>query len=218
MAGSRRVGRSTDCRRHGNADVDGNRVAYFGDWTGTVRAVDARTGEKIWSTSDRRRLRRRRPGDHGARCTCRVATLYRLEQATGELEWKDVTTNIPARRSTRRPLSSTTSSSRASPVHEGRDPDPNPSFRGSIGADDAGDRQPSVEFYHDAERRQRAAPGSAIWSTPAIDPKRGCSMSEPATTTSGPTGRWRTRSLRSSTGPASSPGRVSSPTRRVQRR
>jgi polyvinyl alcohol dehydrogenase (cytochrome) len=159
----------------GTPTVDGGR-AYFGDWTGTVRAVDAKTGRDVWST---------KIGSGGfgfivgapavagdAVYVAQGGTLYRLDRKTGSVQWKTVVNEHEFAQINASPvvvdglvLQGTASAEVAIPRSQY-------TFRGTIGAYDAKTGKEKWRYYTTPNDTSSGA-GVGIWSTPAVDRQRG---------------------------------------------
>jgi len=71
-------------------------VAYFDDWTGAVRAVDAATGKSRWTTKLGAGMFVAAPVVTGDAVYVALSnTLYRLDRATGNTMWKVTTDSSP---------------------------------------------------------------------------------------------------------------------------
>ena len=158
----------------GTPTVAGGR-AYFGDWTGTVWAVDAKTGKDIWSTkigSGGFGFVVGAPAVDGDAVYISVAgTLYRLDRKTGAVQWTAVANEHELAQINASPvvvdglvLQGVASAEVAIPRAEY-------TFRGSIGAYDAKTGKEMWRFYTTPNDPTSGA-GVGIWSTPAVDRKR----------------------------------------------
>jgi polyvinyl alcohol dehydrogenase (cytochrome) len=146
-------------------------VAYFGDWTGTVWAVDAATGAEIWTAETGAFVVGSPAVDRHAVYVSSGRTLFRLERATGAISWQ-VETN-----------ESSFAQINASPVlvdglviqgvasYEVVIPKSEYTFRGSIGAYDA-DTGREVWRFYTTPNDATAGAGVGVWSTPAVDRER----------------------------------------------
>jgi polyvinyl alcohol dehydrogenase (cytochrome) len=140
-------------------------VAYFGDWQGTVWALDAKTGKEIWNVKIAGG-----PGgfivgapavDGDAVFVSNGATLYRLDKKTGAERWRVVTNDHPL------------SQINASPVVvDGVVLQGVASVEVAIGAYDAKTGKEKWRFYT-TPGDPTSGPGVGIWSTPAVDRERG---------------------------------------------
>jgi polyvinyl alcohol dehydrogenase (cytochrome) len=165
--------------------------AYFGDWTGTVWAVDAKTGEDIWSTkigSGGFGFVVGAPAVDGDAVYISVAeTLYRLNRKTGAVEWQAVANEHELAQINASPvvvdglvLQGVASAEVAIPRSEY-------TFRGTIGAYDAKTGKEKWRFYTTPNDPTSGA-GVGIWSTPAVDRKRGTLYVGTGNTYDAPTG------------------------------
>ncbi len=147
--------------------------AYFGDWQGTVWALDAKTGEEIWNTEIGGGFVVGAPTVQGdAVYVSSGGTLYRLDRATGEIRWQVVVNEHELAQINASPvvvdglvLQGTASAEVAIPRSEY-------TFRGTIGAYDAKTGKERWRFYTTPNDPTSGA-GVGIWSTPAVDRKRG---------------------------------------------
>jgi polyvinyl alcohol dehydrogenase (cytochrome) len=148
-------------------------VAYFGDWQGTVWAVDAKTGKDIWNVKIGGGFIVGAPAVNGdAVYVSNGATLYRLDKKTGAERWKVVTNDHPLAQINASPvvvgglvLQGVASVEVALPRSEY-------TFRGTIGAYDAKTGKERWRFYT-TPGDPTSGPGVGIWSTPAVDRERG---------------------------------------------
>ena len=167
------------------AVVDG--TAYFGDWNGVVWAVKAATGEEVWHTPV--------PGGFivGAPAVAGKAvyignghTLYRLDRATGAVVWSASTNESPIAQINASPVVVDQLVVQATAGIQDAVPDPTNSFRGSIGAYDTETGREVWRFYA-TPADATAGAGVGIWSTPAVDRKRGVLYVGSGNTSSEPT-------------------------------
>lgn len=147
-------------------------VAYFGDWTGRVWALEAATGDEVWSSQVGGFVVGAPAIVGDAIYVSSGKTLFRLDRATGQMEW-DVETN-------EHPLAQIA----ASPVVVGDlviqgvasaevvMPRDEYTFRGSISAYDTETGEEAWRLYT-TPNDETAGAGVGIWSTPAVDPERG---------------------------------------------
>jgi polyvinyl alcohol dehydrogenase (cytochrome) len=151
-------------------------VAYFGDWQGTVWAVEAKTGKDIWSTkigSGGFGFIVGAPAiDGDAVYVSTGGKLFRLDRDTGEVRWQVVTNEHELAQINASPvvvdglvLQGVASAEVAIPRSEY-------TFRGTIGAYDAKTGSEKWRFYTTPNDTSSGA-GVGIWSTPAVDRKRG---------------------------------------------
>ncbi|HEX5095994.1 MAG TPA: PQQ-binding-like beta-propeller repeat protein, partial [Acidimicrobiia bacterium] len=147
-------------------------VAYFGDWTGKVHAVDTGSGTDRWAAQVGGFVVGSPAVDGDAIFVASGKTLFRLDRATGTIGWQvDVNEHDLAQIS-------------ASPVVVGdvvlqgvasaevvmaKD---EYTFRGSIGAYDVATGAEKWRFYTTAGDATDG-PGAGVWSTPAVDVDRG---------------------------------------------
>jgi polyvinyl alcohol dehydrogenase (cytochrome) len=156
----------------GTPTVAGSR-AYFGDWTGTVWAVDARTGRKLWSTAIGGGFIVGAPAVQGnAVYVSNAGTLYRLDRNTGEVVWKVVVNDHPLAQINASPVIVDNLVIQGVASAEVAIPRPQYTFRGSIGAYDSRTGREVWRLYTTANDATSGA-GVGVWSTPAIDTRRG---------------------------------------------
>jgi polyvinyl alcohol dehydrogenase (cytochrome) len=150
--------------------------AYFGDWQGNVWAVDAKTGRDVWSTkigSGGFGFIVGAPAvDGGGVFVSTGGTLFGLDRDTGEIRWQAVANEHPLAQINASPvvvdglvLQGVASAEVAIPRSEY-------TFRGSIGAYDSRTGKEVWRFYTTPNDTSSGA-GVGIWSTPAVDRKRG---------------------------------------------
>jgi polyvinyl alcohol dehydrogenase (cytochrome) len=148
-------------------------VAYFGDWTGHERAVDVETGKEKWSTEIGGPMIVGAPTiDGDSVYASSGATLYRLNRATGKIEWKTVTNGSEFAQINASPVvvdGLVLQGVASFEVVIARD---KYTFRGSIGAYDAQTGKEKWRFYATKADAKDGA-GVGIWSTPAVDKARG---------------------------------------------
>ncbi|HEY7137690.1 MAG TPA: PQQ-binding-like beta-propeller repeat protein [Acidimicrobiia bacterium] len=155
----------------GTPVVAGN-VAYFDDWTGKLRAVDARTGRPIWTSNVGGNIAAAPAVSRDTVFAASGATLFAFDRATGALRWKTVTDPDPFAQIS------------ASPVVVGHlvfqgvanigavVPSTHYTARGSIAAYDVSTGQVVWRFFS-TPNDATSGPGVGIWSTPAVDRDRG---------------------------------------------
>lgn len=150
--------------------VDG--VAYFGDWTGSVHAVDAATGDEAWATSVDGWVVGAPAVDGDAVYASAGRTLYRLDVASGEVVWQVETNDHDLAQISASPvvidglvIQGTASAEVVVPKDEY-------TFRGTIGAYDA-ETGDEVWRLVTTPADATAGAGVGVWSTPAVDRARG---------------------------------------------
>ena len=159
----------------GTPTVAGGR-AYFGDWTGTVWAVDAKTGQDIWNTKIG-------TGGFGfivgapaidgqGVYVAQGGTLYRLDRKTGAVQWKTVVNEHEFAQINASPVVVDGLVLQGTASAEVAIPRPEYTFRGTIGAYDAKTGKEKWRFYTTPNDTSSGA-GVGIWSTPAVDRQRG---------------------------------------------
>ena len=155
----------------GTPTVSG-RVAYFGDWKGTIWAVEARTGQEVWHTQIGGIVVGAPAIDGNAVYASSGATLYRLDRATGAVQWKVVTNEHPFSQINASPVVVDGLVLQGVASFELTIPKSEYTFRGSIGAYDA-DTGKEVWRLYTTPNDATSGAGVGIWSTPAVDRKRG---------------------------------------------
>ena len=146
-------------------------VAYFGDWTGTVRAVDAEAGNAIWETKIGGLIVGAPAIHRDAVYISSGATLYRLDRATGTLVWKTVTNDHPLAQINASPVVIDGLVIQGVASAEVTIPKDDYTFQGSIAAYSvkSGEEKWSLVTTPNDET---AGAGVGIWSTPSVDRKR----------------------------------------------
>jgi polyvinyl alcohol dehydrogenase (cytochrome) len=156
----------------GTPTVVGSR-AYFGDWTGTVRAVETRTGRELWSNAIGGGFIVGAPAVHGnAVYVSNAGTLYRLDRNTGAVRWKAVVNDHPFAQINASPVVVGNLVIQGVASAEVAIPRPEYTFRGSIGAYDTRTGREVWRLYTTSNDATSGA-GIGVWSTPAIDTRRG---------------------------------------------
>jgi polyvinyl alcohol dehydrogenase (cytochrome) len=147
-------------------------IAHFCDWKGQVWAVRADTGEKVWTTMIGGMIVGAPAIDGDAVYASVGSMLYRINRATGEIEWEAATHDHPQAQISASPvvvdgivLQGTASFENMIRAEEYR-------FRGSIGGFDT-ETGEQVWNFHATPDDDTAGAGAGIWSTPAVDTERG---------------------------------------------
>lgn len=167
------------------AVVDG--VVYYGDWTGNMNAVKAATGESIWSTPMEGGWVIGGPAVHDDGVYIGVGkTLFRLDKKTGAIVWKATTNDSSLSQINGSPVLVDGMVLQATAGVQDAVPDPTNSFRGTIGAYDAGTGMELWRFYA-TPADATAGSGVGIWSTPAVDMSRSLLYIGTGNTSSEPT-------------------------------
>jgi polyvinyl alcohol dehydrogenase (cytochrome) len=170
----------------GTPTVSG-RIVYFGDWTGTLWAVKAETGQEIWTTKIGGTVIGAPAIQGDAVYASSGGTLYRLDRATGAVRWKVVTNENPFAQINASPVVVDGLVLQGVAQFEevvGKAPF---TFRGTIGAYDAETGREAWRFYTTPNDRTSGA-GIGIWSTPAVDTRFGLLYVGTGQNTSAPTG------------------------------
>jgi polyvinyl alcohol dehydrogenase (cytochrome) len=150
--------------------VDG--VAYFGDWTSMVRAVEAKTGDEIWTTELAGLVLGSPAVDGNALYVAGGRTLYRLDRATGEIGWEATTNEHSFAMISASPVVADGLVFQGVASGEVAVPMDDYTFRGSIGAYDAATGAEEWRLVTTPGDDTGGA-GVGIWSTPAVDVERG---------------------------------------------
>jgi polyvinyl alcohol dehydrogenase (cytochrome) len=147
-------------------------IAYFGDWLGMARAVDAKTGVEIWHTQIGGIVVGAPAIDGDSVYVSSGTTLRRLDRATGVIAWSVVTNPHPFGQINASPVVVDGLILQGVASFELTIAMADYSFRGSIGAYDAETGAEVWRFYTTPNDPTSGA-GVGIWSTPAVDRKRG---------------------------------------------
>jgi polyvinyl alcohol dehydrogenase (cytochrome) len=153
--------------------VVANGVAYFGDWTGTLWAVNARTGQTVWSTKVGGGDFVGSPALGGRSVYVAIGkTLYALRRSTGKVLWQTVTNSNPYSQINASPVVVGNLVFQGTAQFEevvGHAPF---TFRGSIGAYNATTGRQVWNFFTTPNDATSGA-GEGVWSTPAVDTRLG---------------------------------------------
>jgi polyvinyl alcohol dehydrogenase (cytochrome) len=147
-------------------------VAYFGDWKGAIWAVDAETGEAIWTSPIGGFVVGSPAVDGDAVYASSGASLYRLDRATGEQEWTARTDEHPQAQISASPVVVGGLVLQGTASFENTVAKDEYTFRGSISAYDT-ETGDEVWRFDTTPGDETAGPGAGIWSTPAVDTERG---------------------------------------------
>jgi len=148
-------------------------VAYFGDWQGTVWAVDAATGKTRWKTPVAGgSIVGALALDGDAVFVADGHTLYRLDRATGAIQWRADTDDHPQAQISASPVVVDGLVLQGTASYENVLTKKDYTFRGSIAAYDEATGKRRWKFYTTGNNARSGA-GIGVWSTPAVDVKRG---------------------------------------------
>jgi polyvinyl alcohol dehydrogenase (cytochrome) len=147
-------------------------VAYFDDWTGAVRAVHAATGKPIWTSKIGGMFVGAPAVDAHSVYASVGHTLYRLDRAGGAIMWKVDTDTNPFAQISASPVVVDGLVLQGTASFENIVNEKHYTFRGSIGAYDAVTGKQRWKFFTTPNSAGSGA-GIGIWSTPAVDVKRG---------------------------------------------
>jgi polyvinyl alcohol dehydrogenase (cytochrome) len=152
------------------AVVDG--IAYFADWRGQVWAVNAATGEKIWTSMVGGMIVGAPAIDGDGVFVSAGKLLHRLDRRTGEQRWTATTNEHPQAQINASPVVVDGIVLQGTASFENMVRKEEYGFRGSIGGFDAVTGQQRWNFFATPADATGGA-GAGIWSTPAVDTKRG---------------------------------------------
>jgi polyvinyl alcohol dehydrogenase (cytochrome) len=147
-------------------------VIYFGDWTGNVNAVKADTGESIWSTPLGGRIVGAPAVTADGVYESSGVTLAKYDKATGKQLWSVKTDDHPQAQINASPVVVDDLVLQGTASFENTVKKDVYTFRGSIAAYDTTTGAQRWKFYTTPDDAT-AGPGGGVWSTPAIDRKRG---------------------------------------------
>jgi polyvinyl alcohol dehydrogenase (cytochrome) len=148
-----------------------NGVVYYDDWTGTVHAVKATTGQPIWSNKVGGVFIASPAVTDDAVYVAAGATLTRLDRATGKTQWNATTNESPFAGIDASPVPVDGLVLQATASNEEPIPKRVYTFRGSISAFDAKTGKEKWRFYT-TKNDAHDGPGVGLWSTPAVDVQR----------------------------------------------
>jgi polyvinyl alcohol dehydrogenase (cytochrome) len=147
-------------------------IAYFTDWTGSVHAVHADDGKEIWSSQVGGSIVGSVALDDDLVFASSGATVVGLDRKTGKQRWTAKTDDHPQAQINASPIVVDGLVLQGTASFENMMSKDTYSFRGSIAAFDAGTGKKRWQFFaSDADAKSGA--GAGIWSTPAVDAKRG---------------------------------------------
>ena len=147
-------------------------VAYFADWAGAVHAVTAATGEELWSTSVGGMFVAAPAVTDDSVFVAAGRTLHRLDRETGEPTWQVDTDTHPYAQISASPVVIDDLVVQGTASFENMANLQDYTFRGSIAAYDVESGEEVWRFVTTPDD-ETAGAGSGIWSTPAVDRKRG---------------------------------------------
>jgi polyvinyl alcohol dehydrogenase (cytochrome) len=147
-------------------------VAYLGDWTGAVHALDAETGDEVWSTQLGGMFVGAPSVVDDAVYASSGSNLFRLDRDSGEVVWTAKTNDHPLSQINASPVVVDGLVLQGVASFEVVLPQDEYTFRGSIGAYDA-DTGDEVWRFYTTDNDAKGGAGVGIWSTPAVDVERG---------------------------------------------
>ena len=148
-------------------------IAYFGDWKGTLWALEADTGDEVWNAKVPGGFIVDAPAvDGDAVYIANGHTLYRFDRGTGALQWQATTDDHPQAQINASPVVVGGLVLQGTASFENMVNKAQYTFRGSIGAYDAATGKQRWKFFT-TPNDATAGAGAGIWSTPAVDVKRG---------------------------------------------
>lgn len=150
--------------------VDG--TAYFGDWAGGVHAVDAATGDEVWSTTLGGSVIGSLPVDGDGLFASSGTTVFRLDRATGEVVWEASADDHPFAMASASPVVADGVVLQGLASGEVTFPQDDYTFTGSISGFDA-ESGDLLWRFDTTPGDESAGAGVGIWSTPAVDLERG---------------------------------------------
>ena len=150
--------------------VDG--VAYFGDWTGRVHAVDTATGDEVWTAALGGSVIGSVPVDGDALIASSGVTVYRLDRATGEVQWETPADDHPFAQISASPVVADGVVVQGVASGEVTFPQDDYTFTGSISGYDA-ETGEQIWRLDTTPGDATAGAGVGVWSTAAVDVDRG---------------------------------------------
>jgi polyvinyl alcohol dehydrogenase (cytochrome) len=146
--------------------------AFFGDWRGTIWAVDAATGDEVWQAPLGGFVVGAVAVAEEAVFASSGRTLVRLDRDTGEEMWRVETHDHPHAQINASPVVVEDLVIQGTASFENTVVKDDYSFRGTIAAYDVDTGEEVWRFFTTADDDEEG-PGAGVWSTPAIDPDRG---------------------------------------------
>ena len=160
-------------------------VAYFGDWKGVIWAVEADTGDEVWTSEIGGMVVGAPAVDGDAVYVSSGHSLFRLDRATGAQEWRAETDDHPQAQINASPVVVDGLVLQGTATFENVLIKDEYTFRGSIGAYDVASGEERWRLST-TPADATSGPGAGVWSTPAVDEERGLifvgtgqSLSEP---------------------------------------
>jgi polyvinyl alcohol dehydrogenase (cytochrome) len=151
--------------------IDG--VVYFGDWTGAAHAVEIADGSSLWKTDLIDQYVMSSVAVHGdAVYVATNSRLFRLDRATGLVEWEVTTSPNPIAITPATPVVVGDRVVLGVASGELMVPREKYSFRGSVTAYAAADGAVDWQVWL-TEGDATEGAGVGVWSTPAVDAERG---------------------------------------------
>ncbi|HEY5887997.1 MAG TPA: PQQ-binding-like beta-propeller repeat protein [Acidimicrobiales bacterium] len=150
--------------------VDG--VAYFGDWTGQVHAVDTATGDEIWTTPLGGSVIGSVPVDGDALFASSGITVYRLDRATGDVQWETSADDHPFAMISASPVVADGVVVQGVASGEVTFPQDDYTFTGSVSGYDV-ETGEQIWRLDTTPGDATAGAGVGVWSTAAVDVGRG---------------------------------------------
>jgi polyvinyl alcohol dehydrogenase (cytochrome) len=147
-------------------------VAYFADWNGTVHAVSADTGEAQWTT-ELGGMFVAAPAVTADTVYVAVGNaLYALDRRDGTIEWRVETDRNPYAQISASPVVVAGLVIQGTAGFENIVRQERYTFRGSVAAYDAQTGERRWKFFT-SQNTANDGPGAGVWSTPAVDERRG---------------------------------------------
>jgi polyvinyl alcohol dehydrogenase (cytochrome) len=147
-------------------------VAYFDDWTGTVHAVTAATGRQVWATKIGGQFVAAPAVTRDAVYAAVGTQLYRLDRKSGRVQWKVRTDTNAFAQINASPVVVGNLVIQGTAGFENIVKEAHYTFRGSIAAYDARSGERRWKFFT-TRNTPEDGPGVGVWSTPAVDVRRG---------------------------------------------
>jgi polyvinyl alcohol dehydrogenase (cytochrome) len=147
-------------------------IAHFADWTGQVWAVQAETGEAVWTTMVGGMIVGAPAIDGDGVFVSAGNLLTRLNRTTGEQEWQVATHDHSFAQISASPVVVDGIVLQGTASFENMVVREEYGFRGSIGGYDASTGEQVWNFFA-TPLDETAGAGAGIWSTPAVDVDRG---------------------------------------------
>jgi polyvinyl alcohol dehydrogenase (cytochrome) len=150
-----------------------NGVVYFADWKGLVHAVAANSGDEIWSADVGSPVMSSVTLTSDAALVATGGQVTRLNRRSGEIEWQSPLSDHPIAIAPASPVVAGDLVLQGVASGELMVPVENYSFRGLLVAYDLATGKEAWRVWFTPDDPATGGAGVGIWSTPAIDAKRG---------------------------------------------